>query len=192
VLVLVAVPTTFVLSKFRDLVTEPRYLLPMYSTAPLLALALLRTRRAGRWLPPLLAAALLALNLYSIGSLNPVLNLPDTAVGSTAANRAELNRFLLSHGLDRVYTDYWIGYPLAFESGEKVVPSVLSGGFNRYIPYAHEVAVSSNPAFVFIAGSQEESAFVDKLRERGVKAKRDVVSIYAVYWDVNPLEQARP
>lgn len=192
VLLLVVVPAVFIVSKFRELVTEPRYLLPLYSAVPLLALAILRTRRVGRWWAPSLAVALLALNLYSVATLDPVLNLPDTAVGSRAANRAELSEFLLSRGLDRVYTDYWIGYPLAFESKERVLPSVLSGGFNRYIPYAYQVSIAANPAFVFVEGSREERAFVDLLKERGVTAKRDVVSIYSVYWQATPLDRVRP
>ncbi len=192
VLLLVVVPTVFVVSKFRDLVTEPRYLLPLYSGIPLIAAAILETRRVRAWLPPLLAAVILIGNLLSIATLDPALNLPDTAIGSRAANRAELIDFLLSRGLNRVYTDYWIAYPLAFESGERVVPSVISGGFNRYIPYAYEVSVAPNPAFVFIDGSPEEKAFVDRMQERGVVAKSEKVSIYRVFWAATPLDLARP
>ncbi len=192
VLLAVVVPALFVVSKFRELVTEPRYLLPLYSASPLIAVAFLSTRRAARWLAPLLSAALLCLNLYSLSTLDPVLNLPDTAVGSRASNRAELAEHLLSRGLDRVYTDYWIGYPLAFESRERVIPAVLSGGFNRYLPYPHTVSQSPNPAFVFVRGSQEESDFLARMKERGVEMRGDVVSIYSVYSDTRPLGLARP
>ncbi len=192
VLLLVVVPAIFVVSKFRELVTEPRYLLPLYAATPVLAMSLLQARRWGRWIPSLVMAAMISVNLYSIASLDPVLNLPDTAVGSRAANRAELTEFLLSRGLDRVYTDYWIAYPLAFESKERILPSILSGGFNRYIPYAYAVSVSPNPAFVFIEGSEEERAFLERLGERGVKAREDRVSIYSVYWQATPLDLARP
>jgi len=131
-------------------------------------------------------------NLVSVARLDPKLNLPDTAVGSTEANRAELADFLLSRGLNRIYTDYWLAYPLAFESREQVVPSVMSGGFNRYIPYAHQVKVALNPAFVFIEGSREEGSVLQRWKERGVEARRERISIYSVYWDARPLDQARP
>lgn len=191
-LLLVVVPAAFVLSKFRDLVTEPRYLLPIYSAAPLIAAVVVPRRPASRILAPLVVAPLLALNLYSIATLDPQLNLPDTAAGSRASNRAVLIDHLLSRGIDHVYTDYWLAYPLAFESGERIVPSVVSGGFNRYIPYAHRVSLSPNPAFVFIAGSEEERGFLSMLADRGAKARLDAVSIYSVYWDVAPLDPFRP
>lgn len=191
-MLLMVVPLVFAISKFRELVTEPRYLLPLYSGVPLAAAAILAGRRVMRWIAPALIALILALNVLSLAVLDPTLNLPDTAIGSVAANRAELARFLLDRGLDRVYTDYWIGYPLAFETQERVVPAVISGGFNRYIPYAHEVLVSRNPAFVFIDGSPEEKAYLARWQERGVEAKKGIVSIYSVYWDVRPLDLARP
>jgi hypothetical protein len=191
VMLMVVVPAVFVLSKFRDLVTEPRYLLPLYSAAPLMGLSLASSR-----LPRLVGALalflILSLNLYSVVSLDPTMTLPDTAVGSTAQNRAELADFLLERGLDRVYTDYWIAYPLAFESAEKIVPSVLSGGFNRYVPYAHLVSISDNPAFVFIAGSKEERAFLTRLAQREGRSLREEVSIYTVYSHVAPLQEMRP
>lgn len=192
VLLALLVPAVFVVSKFRELVTEPRYLLPLYSAAPLLAVGFTPSRRWWRWVASLFVAALIALNLYSLWSLDPTLNLPDTAEGSRASNRSELAGFLLSRGLDRVYTDYWIGYPLAFESQERIVPSVISGGFNRYLPYAHQVSVAPDPAFVFIEGSAEEGAFLVRLQERGVEARKGRVSIYSVYWQATPLERARP
>ena len=160
VLLLLAVPAVFVLSRFRELVTEPRYLLPLYSTIPLFAVSLVCQRgTARRTGGALVFAAVLGLNMYGIAGLNASLNLPDTAVGSTPQNREVLASFLLDRGLDRVYTDYWIAYPLAFETQERVLPSVISGGFNRYIPYAYYVSVSENPGFVFISGSKEELSF---------------------------------
>lgn len=193
-LLMIVVPAAFVLSRFRELLTEPRYLLPLYSAVPPLMALVLTARREQLWrrLATILVAALLALNLYSIATLDPVLNLPDTAVGSVASNRQELAQFLLARGLDRVYTDYWIGYPLAFESEERILVSVISGGFNRYVPYAHLVSVAPNPAFVFVQGSPGEAALEARLEEMGGQARRETVSIYSVYWDATPLESARP
>jgi hypothetical protein len=191
VLLLVVVPAAFVITKFHEPVSEPRYLLPLYSAIPLLASGLLPTalpRRAA----PILLAALIGLNLYSIAALDPVLSRPQSATASTPSNRQQLAEFLLARGLDRVYTDYWLAYPLAFESGERIAPSVTSGGFNRYIPYAYEVSVAPDPAFVFVTGSPEETAFAAKMTRQGTTAAQDRVSIYTVYSQVNPLDNARP
>jgi hypothetical protein len=192
-LLMVVVPAIFVVTRFREMISEPRYLLPLYSTVPLLGSALASVKWPGARKIGLAAFALvIAANLIGIGRLDPRLNLPDTVIGSTAANRAELADFLLSRGMNRVYTDYWLAYPLAFESREQVVPSVMSGGFNRYIPYAYQVKVALNPAFVFIKGSKEESVTLQRWTDAGVEARRERVSIYTVYWDARPLDRARP
>lgn len=191
-LLIIVVPLVFATSKFRELVSEPRYLLPLYSAVPLLVAEMSWARPPWRYLSRLIVVAIVAVNLYSIAALDPKLNLPDTAIGSTQANRSELAQFLLSRGLTHIYTDYWLAYPLAFESGEKIVPSVISGGYNRYIPYAHFVSVAPNPAFVYITGSGEENAFLTKLMERQIEVKSDRVSVYSVYWQATPLDRARP
>lgn len=189
-LVLVVVPALFIPTKFHEPVSEPRYLLPIYSAAvPLLGAAASVVR--GGLLAPIVAG-LLALNVYSVAALDPALERPSSAAQSTAANRQELSSYLLAHGLDKVYADYWLAYPLAFESGERIVPSVVSGGFNRYIPYAHAVSVAPKPAFVFIAGSREEAAFKAKLAATSGRASQASVSVYTVYRDVEPLNQFRP
>jgi len=191
-LLAMAVPMAFVASRFGDLFSEPRYLLPLYSAVPLVFAGLSRLSGPGQRLLPLVTVGALCLNTYSILALDPRLNQPDTAVGSTAANRAELIDYLVEHDRTHIYADYWLAYPLAFESNERVIPSVSSGGFNRYIPYAHYVSVVPNPAFVFVAGSKEESEGLARWRERGVKAKSERVGPYSVYWQAVPLEAARP
>jgi len=191
-LLVVAVPMAFVASRFGDLFSEPRYLLPLYSAVPLVFAGFSRLGGPGRRLLPLAAAGALCLNIYSLLSLDTRLNQPDTAVGSTAANRAALIDYLVANDRTHIYTDYWLAYPLAFESSEMVIPSVSSGGYNRYIPYAHYVSVVSNPAFVFVAGSKEEGEELSKWRERGVTARSERVGVYSVYWQAVPLEAARP
>ncbi len=192
-LVMITVPAIFVVTRFREMVSEPRYLLPLYSAVPLLGSALASCRwPVARKLGLAAFGLVLVANLVGISRLDPRLNLPDTAAGSTAANRAELASFLLARGLNRVYTDYWVAYPLTFETREQIVTSVTSGGFNRYIPYAHQVKVALNPAFVFVQGSKDEVATLQRWREAGVEAQQARVSIYAVYWDARPLERARP
>ena len=190
-LMLIVVPAVFVVTKFHEPVSEPRYLLPLYSAVPLLAAGLLSTawlRRA--W--PFLLAALIVLNLYSIAVLDPAMNRPTSEAASTPANREELAHFLLSRGLNRVYTDYWLAYPLAFESSEQIVPSVISGGFNRYIPYAYEVSVAPDPAFVFVSGSPEEKEFLTKMDLAGAHATVDHVAVYSIYWRLSSLDGLRP
>ncbi len=190
-LMLIVVPAVFVVTKFHEPVSEPRYLLPLYSAIPLLASGLL----SSRWLrgaAPILLAALIALNLYSIVVLDPAMNRPTFEAASTPSNRKELAQFLLARGLSRVYTDYWLAYPLAFESGERIVPSVISGGFNRYIPFAYEVSIAPDPAFVFVSDSPEEKNFLTKMGLTGAHATVGHVAVYSIYWQLSSLDGLRP
>ena len=195
------------LGRFGELVAEPRYALPLYSAVPLFVAALARrpgrNRRVGatRWLALegarhamslLLGCGLLAINAYSLLTADPRLDLPTTAGASTEATRAELLGYLEAHALHDVYVDYWLAYPLMFESRERVLASVSSGGYNRFAPYAYFVSISERPAFVFVGGSPKQTEFEARLRDAGGQAVRESVSIYDVYSAVEPLDRLRP
>jgi hypothetical protein len=171
------------LGRFGELVAEPRYALPLYATTGMLFASLLgwpaRLRRSR--LP--LVALLLGLNAYSLLTVEPVLNLPTSAAGSTAANRAELIRALEQAGLYEIYTDYWLAYPLIFESQERLAAAVHSGGYDRLPAYAHLVANSRRPAYVFIADSPAERSFLEQAGPAARADKPLEVSIYRVYVD---------
>jgi hypothetical protein len=91
-----------------------------------------------------------------------------------------------------MYTDYWIGYPIMFETRETVLAYVISGGFNRYVPPADNVQRTPNPAWVFSAGTPPERIFLDDLARLGGRATAADVSVYRVYTDVQPLDAIRP
>lgn len=196
-------PLLVSMGRFGELVSEPRYALPLYSATPLFAAALVhlanligsRGRGAGRASPAptlVLASLVGALNAYSLLTADARYSLPTTAADSTEANRAVLLRHLGERDVAEIYTDYWLAYPLMFESRERVQASVSSGGYNRFAPHAHAVAVSERPAFVFIRGSREEAEFSRRLESLGGRADRNEASIYAVYTEVEPLDQMRP
>ncbi len=191
--VLVLTPLVVAFTSFgqRLLIIEPRYALPLYSAVPLVARELWRLRRA----PAALAAAciaVLAINAWSWLSADPRLAFPATIGPTTPQTRAALLAALEAENLRYIYTNYWLAYPLAFESGEWVIPSVISDGFNRYIPYAYWVSVADRPAWVFVADGAEERAFQAKLAQARASWHTLRVSIYRVYYDVDPVQPLRP
>jgi len=156
----------FCLSQVESLyLTEPRYLLPLYSLIPVAGLVV----STARSLHPVGAAALLAcvvaLNVLSIARFDPALTAPWLDGQLVDAGNPSLVRFLEDRSITTFYADYWLAYPVAFQSREQVVPSVIDDhlrvGFNRYIPYAIAVDGSSDPAIVVVANSHAEK----KLRE---------------------------
>jgi hypothetical protein len=179
-------------SRFAELWAEPRYALPAYSAIPLFTALAWRLRARSRPLFVGVAGLALAINVGSLLTSDFRLALPTTAGPSTAANRAELIDYLLAHGLTRVYTDYWLGYPLAFESRERIVPAVRSGGFDRRAAYAHQVWTAADPAFVFPADATGDRDFRRDLAALGGTADLVEVSVYRVYTHVRPLEPMRP
>jgi 4-amino-4-deoxy-L-arabinose transferase-like glycosyltransferase len=195
VMLAIIVPPVVAMTRFGFLVSEPRYALPLYSTVPLLAGALWRLRlrvpRADvmRWG---VIVAVLGFNLWSLTSSDPRLWRPEDTPDSTAATRADLVRYLVASDRHQMYTDYWIGYPVMFETRETVLAYVISGGFNRYVPPADNVQRTPNPAWVFTPGMEAESVFVNELTAVGGHAQVADVSVYRVYTDVQPLAALRP
>lgn len=190
-LVLLLVPPFVAVSRFANLWAEPRYALPIYAAVPLVTALVWRARAWSRAGAALVAAGLLALNVYSLSASDYRLGLPTSAGPSTAASRAILIAYLDARGIDRVYTDYWLAYPIAFESRERIVPAVWSGGFSRRGSYSHLVAVAPNPAFVFARETPGDLEFRRRLAELGGSAEVAEVSVYRVYTSAEPLDALR-
>jgi Dolichyl-phosphate-mannose-protein mannosyltransferase len=189
VFVVLAVPPAVAGTRFGFFVSEPRYALPMYSTVPLLFGAMCCLRPALRWSA---VAGLLVLNVWSLLSTDPRLWRPEDAPDSTATTRAELVDFLVAQDRHQMYADYWIGYPIMFETRETVLAYVISGGFNRYLPPADNVQRTPNPAWVFVPDTPAETMFLDELEAVGGQAHAGEIGGYRVYTDVQPLAAMRP
>lgn len=194
VLILLLVPPFVAVSRFANLWAEPRYALPLYAAVPLVTALIWRARtikRYGHALAVVLAAGLIGLNVFSLITSNYRLSLPTSAGDSTAASRYVLLRYLALNGIDRIYTDYWLAYPIAFESHEGIVPAVWSGGFSRRASYAHLVSIAPAPAFVFARDTVADAEFQDRLARLGGHAYVTDVDIYRVYTNVEPLDAMR-
>ncbi|MDQ6673184.1 MAG: glycosyltransferase family 39 protein [Chloroflexota bacterium] len=196
-LLVLILPPVVALTRFGFIVSEPRYALPLYSAAPLVAGALWRVRvrlpgqRADvlRWAA---VAAVLGFNVWSLVSTDVRLWRPEDTPDNTAATRSDLVRYLVTADRHQIYTDYWIGYPVMFETRETVLAYVISGGFNRYVPPADNVQRTPNPAWVFTPGMEAETVFLDELARAGGRAQLAEIGVYRVYTDVQPLAAVRP
>ncbi len=189
VLVALVVPPVVAFTRFGFFVSEPRYALPLYSVVPLVAYALWRLPR---WWRGAAILGLLALNVWSIISSNPAMWRPEEALPSTASTRAELVRWLLERDRHQAYTDYWVAYPIMFETRETVLAYAASGGFNRYIPAADNVRRTPDAAWVFIPGQTPERDFATRLILQGATAVEHDVSVYHVYTNIDPPTAALP
>jgi hypothetical protein len=138
--------------------SQPRYLLPIYATLPLIVRALLPRRP----LPWHWAAAALVGVALAAGCLY---------VNSTAFSRDDLRplaRTLEAQGITAIYGDYWLVYPVIYDSDEHLAGAAvnddLSKGLNRYSPYLRAAAASRHYAWVVQSGSARQRSVLTCLQ----------------------------
>jgi hypothetical protein len=188
-LVCIVVPPVVAVTRFGFFVAEPRYALPLYVGVPLLMAALWRI---GPKPAVVVVIGIVAFNVWSLLSTDVRLWRPQDALDSTATTRQVLVNHVTKDDRHQLYTDYWIGYPIMFETRETVLAYVISGGFNRYLPPADNVQRTPNPVWVFAPGSEAEHKFLVRLRAVGGQSQVADVAVYRVYTDVQPLAAMRP
>lgn len=167
-------------------VMDPRYLYPFYAPfALLLGFAVSRVRETRlAWAAVPIIAGVLVFNGVSLLRA-PRVDL--LTLQPTPVPLKDLVGVLDKLGITDVYTSYWTGYRLAFESQERIRAASFGDGVDqtdRYPPYAEAVARSSNPGFVL--WGDEAERFRRYLRTRGSGFNTVRVGIYEVFWGVSP------
>jgi hypothetical protein len=168
-----------------------RYLMPLYSVVPILLAAFIwRLRSFSLYLAVALAVLVLAVNLWSNLSVDPVncMRCVFENVPLPASNKA-LIEFLDSKGIRYVYTNHWIGFRLMFETQERVVtfdyPDSLYG-MDRLPQYGHHVeAAKVPPAYIlFNPGWKQTPPLEKELQKLGIHYEKKVFPPleYIVYY----------
>lgn len=175
-LLLVAVCTliAFGLSRQPDIVTAPRYLLPVYAATPVVVaqarrLLALVSRRATGWLAmvaaPRRAGIVLALMIcawFVAGNLalTPLQTAArDHGIWIAGSDDALLRALHTANVHTVISNDYWEGLRLTFESGETIITVMMTApghlGFNRYPPYVPVGLADPRPAYLELTGTPE-------------------------------------
>lgn len=178
-----------ILSRFASL-TEPRYLLPLYSCIPFLIgrLEQMHLRQIPLACAVFLYVGLSFVNIFGLMNLDPNLNLPCVKGQPYPVNLTPLIEQLERENIDAAYADYWICYRLMFEAQESVKCAViegLDGGWNRYPHYASVVENAPNPAWIFVAGSEFDVKFRNYLSNWHVENTRMELDGYSLYLHLN-------
>jgi 4-amino-4-deoxy-L-arabinose transferase-like glycosyltransferase len=188
-----------------------RYFLPLYVPLAIFtadALAALRARTRS-WVSALLGVVL-AFNLIGTvqaASTNP----PGITTQFEAITQVdhryddELIDFLRAHNGTRGYTNYWVAYPIAFLSEEKIilVPRLpykadlqYTARDDRYAPYETQVEASPTVVYVTTNHSSLDEVLREQLTAVGVDFSEVQIGDYHVLYDlsrrVTPEELALP
>lgn len=189
VVVVVVYPFVYALSPASWNAAEPRYAL---LSLPALALLLAHPLRT----PGLAAvgiAVAVALTAMTLRKMDPAVQVMPGIVNPRHYD--VLISDLERHKIDRVYSDYWIGYRLTFETNERIVAAftatnhlVVKDGrliandpdWSRNWEYNREVHSSHRAAIVFIRGDASD------VQQRAILARhgyiRDTPGQFAVYF----------
>jgi len=178
-----------------------RYFLPLIVPLAVFAgemIASVRDRYGAAWSGVLLAGML----LFHLSAARQVVAAtpPGFTTQFDAATRIdhgqdpELVRFLLEQGEMRGYTNYWVAYPLAFQTREELLfaPELpyhadlrYTPRDNRYPPYAEVVAAASRVAYITAGPPLLEERLRDGFRRLGVEWREAAIGDYHVFYDLS-------
>lgn len=167
------------------LVSTPAALWPLWSLASrLIARPPWRVRAAAAAAAAVLAAVLVAAVAATV-----------TAVGTVGEIRAndraneDVIGYLDSHGVTRVYGEYWTCNRLTFATRERIVCAVLADdltpGFDRHPPYREMVRAAPDPGYVVLNGSPLDRNLAGRLAGHPVEAR--TFGNFRVYLPATPL-----
>lgn len=177
-----------------------RYFLPLYVPLALGLGVFLSRVRAAR--PGLAWAGLVAVlgyhlagNAWAVAHNPPGLTTQFDPISQLTPNHErELIDFLLAHGGERGYSNYWVTFPIAFLSDERVILSAevpykadlrYTPRDNRYAPYIEAVAASPTAVYVTTNHPQLDALMRERLRGLGVTFKEHQIGSYHIFYDLS-------
>jgi 4-amino-4-deoxy-L-arabinose transferase-like glycosyltransferase len=170
------------------LVALPATLWPLWQgISNRLAVAKPAEQTANKVGPSLVVQVALLLLIFVVFFAGTIRTCTEIPAAQDAYNSQEaLVQRLQQLGATRIYSEYWTCNRLIFQSGEKIICSALGdelqSGFNRYTPYAAEVAAAAHPAYVFPLGSAQAAAFAHRLEAGGQpRYRHEVYQNYDIY-----------
>jgi hypothetical protein len=189
--VVLLVPVTallFVLSPNAQGELSNHYLLPMLSSLPLLAAALLirmgRRTPAAAWA---LAALLVVFPIAQIGrwyktSVQFRFLGPGLTLRIHGEPLEQVAGFLARQGISAAYADYWVAFKTTALAGERIVVTPLQE-WDRYPPYTRRVDAAPREAYIFVdPGEAAAGGFPARLQAAGAPWSLTRIDHYLVYW----------
>ncbi len=180
----------FSASGFGWLSKEPRYLLPLYSV---LFIIVAKTVTAVRDAGGVISACGLTLPFLVINLASNYLDgvavpgQPFVAEGQrVSADHRPLYRWLEQNRYRHIFANYWIGYRVAFETGERVTFSRFRGPQNLRIPRYEMISEEDRTFSPYVLVPREAEIVKRGFAERGLLFRESAVGGYIVLDHVRP------
>lgn len=157
----------------------PRYLFPFYSVIPMWVDALIQLTQRKSVLRYGLVFMILIVNFAS--------NIGLPKIQSPAPN---LKTWMLNQSTESyIYTDYWTGYWLAYETGGKVIPYILTldagPGNNRISAYADRVSAAADTMVILPDGSSGVAKVRQYLLKNQIQFQVENMDDRIVFWKLS-------
>jgi 4-amino-4-deoxy-L-arabinose transferase-like glycosyltransferase len=187
----------FVISRF-GLDATGRYLLPLAAPLVIFTAMLLEAMRTFRpWLATSALVAIVAFNLWGAGVAATSPDKITTQFGpatrfDNSADKALVD-FLLAHGGQRGYANYWVSFRLAFESGEEIILAPLlpyrenlrvAASDNRYPQYTEAVARAERVVYVTVNQPELDKVLRERFSSMGITFSEEIVGPYRVFYEL--------
>jgi 4-amino-4-deoxy-L-arabinose transferase-like glycosyltransferase len=177
-----------------------RYFLPLVLVlaafcAELIVRAAARFGRKAYLLLPLLMV------FQGAGNLEAALKMPpgittqfDPAAQLDQRDLPQVIAFLRAHGETRGYTNYWVSFPLAFQSGEELIftarlpyhPDLrYTPRDDRYPPYDALVDGSTRVAYITARNPALDAQLEAGFAERGIQYQMEQIGDFRIYYNLS-------
>ncbi len=192
ILFLIHIIVLFSLFLFSSRAVErsPRYLFPLYSFIPFfVAILFTGLEKHSKKLSIIFITFLLSINLiidFSVKPINMYKPLHYINIAKTPDSYKKVINELLSKKIYNIYSPYWQGFPIVFNSGEKII-AVDKG--SRIPEYLKRVNHAKKVAFVFFKSHAiYYKRFERILENNNFFFKRDKIGGFIIYYDINILK----
>lgn len=175
IVVLVAFPFLFAIPGASNYVVEPRYGLMLAPVICLLVAVPVTTR--ARQIGVLALGTLLG--VVTVSALLGRADEEPEFVDLSPPRLGALEETLDAAGVDRVYADYWIAYPLTFETRERIVGTPVDAV--RSARFDGMVRAEDPSTYVVFRGSARDRSLTTALRSGGHRYERVETREFAVY-----------
>lgn len=157
---------------------RPRYLLPLVIPFTIFLAKFLNDIR--KIFQPIFWSILILIFSFNLSTHSDMLKIPSKKYNKLA-------EFLLTQNIYYCYSDYWVAYPIIFESRERVIvsPTLFNAVYDRRPEYTEDVRESKDPAYIFDIKMYKNltGEFERKVAKLGIYYKKYYIDDFIVYYN---------